>query len=217
MRIIPLITALLCAGAVDARQYPFLVTGQAGVPLVDVVIAGGPITATTSPVDTVVDQVDKAFDPFVSAVRRGTRVSFPNSDNIRHHVYSFSPAKTFEIRLYQDEPPGPPIAFDSTGVVALGCNIHDNMLSYVFVTDRPFFDVTDSNGRARFESELPITTVDVWHPALSADARTTVTVELSSLDMRDGRYHIALDIARQVDDPQAVNDDRDRFQRFSPE
>ncbi|WP_404398767.1 methylamine utilization protein [Idiomarina loihiensis] len=82
----------------------------------------------------VVDQVDKQFTPTVSAVEPGTDVVFPNSDNIRHHVYSFSEAKNFELKLYSDKEK-PSVNFDKAGIVTLGCNIHDQIVAYVLVSD----------------------------------------------------------------------------------
>jgi hypothetical protein len=96
----------------------------------------------------------------------GTAVSFPNSDNIRHHVYSFSPAKKFELPLYSGVP-AEPVIFDKVGFVTLGCNIHDWMIAYVAVLPTPYFQVTRQDGRAVLK-DLPAGqyTVQVWHPAL---------------------------------------------------
>ena len=95
----------------------------------------------------IVDQVNKQFVPQVSVVEAGTAISFPNKDNIRHHVYSFSAAKTFELKLYSGKPSNP-VVFDHPGVVTLGCNIHDVMLGYVVVVDTPFHAVADAHGVA---------------------------------------------------------------------
>ena len=96
----------------------------------------------------------------------GTSVMFPNSDNIRHHVYSFSPAKKFELPLYSGVP-AEPVVFDKVGFVTLGCNIHDWMIAYVAVLPTPYFQVTRQDGRAVLK-DLPAGqyTVQVWHPAL---------------------------------------------------
>ena len=120
--------------------------------------------STISPVPAVMDQVDKAFLPLVLAVEEGRQVSFPNSDNIRHHVYSFSEPKRFEIKLYANKPKDP-IEFDNSGVVVLGCNIHDSMIGYIFVSKWQDFRVTDSTGRVTFkqQSALP-ERILVWHP-----------------------------------------------------
>ena len=91
--------------------------------------------------DAVVDQVDKEFTPKVNAILVGTSVIFPNHDNVRHQVYSFSPAKRFELPLYAGVP-AQPVVFDTPGVVVLGCNIHDWMVGYVYVSESPYFAKT---------------------------------------------------------------------------
>lgn len=113
-----------------------------------------------------VKQSGALFSPFVLPVRRGATVSFPNFDEFRHHVYSFSKTKRFQLRLYgQDETKH--IVFDEAGVVALGCNIHDNMLAYVYVTDNPYFKTTGASGSVEFEAlEVGEYEIYVWHPDL---------------------------------------------------
>jgi hypothetical protein len=86
----------------------------------------------------------------VSVVQAGTMVNFPNRDDVRHHVYSFSPAKRFEIKLYAGTPVDP-VPFDKTGEVVLGCNIHDHMIAYVYVVESPWFGKTDKDGVAKIE------------------------------------------------------------------
>jgi hypothetical protein len=102
----------------------------------------------------------------VTAVQVDTAVIFPNSDNIRHHVYSFSPAKKFELPLYSGVP-AEPVVFDKVGFITLGCNIHDWMIAYIAVLPTPYFQVTRQDGRAVLK-DLPAGqyTVQVWHPAL---------------------------------------------------
>lgn len=114
----------------------------------------------------VIDQRDKQFVPYVTAVQVGTSVIFPNSDKIRHHVYSLSPAKKFELPLYSGVPAAP-MVFDQPGFVTLGCNIHDWMIAYVGVVPTPFFQVTGNDGRAVLK-ELPAGkyTVEAWQPSL---------------------------------------------------
>lgn len=114
----------------------------------------------------VMDQRDLQFMPRVLAVRTGTSVKFPNSDNIRHHVYSFSPAKRFELRLYKGTP-SEPVLFDKPGLVVLGCNIHDWMLGYVYITDDPWFVVSDDQGHARLELPAGTYQVSLWHPQVT--------------------------------------------------
>jgi hypothetical protein len=96
-------------------------------------------------------------------VQTGTPVQFPNHDTVRHHVYSFSPAKTFEIKLYVGTP-AQPVVFDKPGTAVLGCNIHDQMVAWVHVVDTPWFALT-RQGAARIE-DAPAGTyqLQVWHP-----------------------------------------------------
>jgi plastocyanin len=118
------------------------------------------------PVLGVMDQINKEFVGPVLAVPVGSSVEFPNSDDVHHHVYSFSNAKRFELPLYTGRPASP-VVFDVPGVVTLGCNIHDWMVGYVYVASSRFFAVTDSNGQARI-SELPAGDHQLllWHSSL---------------------------------------------------
>jgi hypothetical protein len=84
----------------------------------------------------------------VMVVTKGTAVSFPNLDTVRHHVYSFSPVKRFEIKLYVGTPSNP-VVFDQPGVAVLGCNIHDDMAAWMVVVDTPYHAMTGSDGTAR--------------------------------------------------------------------
>lgn len=93
-------------------------------------------------------QKDRQFMPLVTVVQVGTPVSFPNRDPIRHHVYSFSPPKPFEIKLYVGTP-ADPVVFDKPGEVVLGCNIHDHMLAYVYVVESPWFGKSGADGKVR--------------------------------------------------------------------
>jgi plastocyanin len=135
--------------------------------------AGGVTRVAERPREGVVDQVDKEFVPKVLVVLVGTPVMFPNHDNVRHHVYSFSPAKRFELPLYAGVP-AKPVLFDMPGVVVLGCNIHDWMVGYVYVSESPYFAKTGQDGKARIAGLAPGSyVVRVWHPQLAADEETT--------------------------------------------
>jgi hypothetical protein len=116
-----------------------------------------------------VAQKDLTFVPFVTAVQKGSAIEFPNQDKTRHHVYSFSPAKVFELKLYAGKPEAP-VIFEKAGVVALGCNIHDYMQAYVYVGTSPFLAVTNVDGVATF-AELPAGEyqVKLWHPWQQSD------------------------------------------------
>jgi len=109
------------------------------------------------------DQVNRQFLPHILVVNKDTKIDFPNSDKIKHHVYSFSSAKTFEIKLYSDKSSEPRL-FDQVGEVTLGCNIHDWMLGYVYVVDTPWFGTTDVQGNINFEVPDGKYTLKTWHP-----------------------------------------------------
>lgn len=109
-------------------------------------------------------QRDREFIPYLTIVQTGTAVEFPNRDPFKHHVYSFSPPKIFEIKLYAGKP-AKPVIFDTPGVIALGCNIHDWMEAYVLVTDTPYFAKTGKDGRAHI-ADVPAGSyrLKYWHP-----------------------------------------------------
>jgi len=108
-------------------------------------------------------QAAKTFMPAMSAVQTGTAIHFPNRDTVRHHVYSFSKAKSFELKLYIGTP-AQPVVFDTPGIVVLGCNIHDQMVAYVMVADTPWLAVTDAQGQGRM-ADLPEGEYELqyWH------------------------------------------------------
>ena len=89
--------------------------------------------------------------PLVSVVQTGAAITFPNKDNIEHDVYSFSPAKRFELNLYHGIPASP-VVFDKAGLVVMGCNIHDSMIAYLLIVDTPWFAKTDASGRATIDN-----------------------------------------------------------------
>ena len=129
----------------------------------------------------VMDQKNRMFVPHVLAVQTGTGVRFPNSDDIRHQVYSFSTAKTFQLPLYKGTP-ARPVVFDKAGVATLGCNIHDRMTAYVVVVDTPHFGTAGKQGRVTLES-LPAGkyTVRLWYPEMRTEP-APLTVTLSGND-----------------------------------
>jgi len=128
-----------------------------------------------------VDQIDKEFVPHVKAVVVGAPVFFPNKDNIRHHVYSFSPVKTFELPLYSGTPANP-VVFDRPGVVTIGCNIHDWMLGFIYVAETPWVATTGRSGSAKLDGLPPGPyAVRVWHPRMEgSEAATTRAVTIGT-------------------------------------
>jgi plastocyanin len=162
--------ALLCASAaVCAANVDVTVTDAAGSPLADAVVMLEPVGAKL-PVKPMagaqIAQHALQFSPQVSVVTVGTPVMFPNQDTVKHHVYSYSPAKTFQIKLYAGVP-HTPIVFDKPGVAVLGCNIHDSMLAWVVVTDTPLW-ARSAAGRAKVADVPPGNyQMHVWHSSLN--------------------------------------------------
>jgi plastocyanin len=139
------------------------------------------------------DQVNHEFVPFVNPILVGSSVTFPNKDNVRHHVYSFSPAKRFELPLYVGTP-AQPVLFDKPGVVVLGCNIHDWMIAYIYVSESPYYAKTGIDGIARLVN-LPARayTVRVWHPRLEgAEEATRKLVDLGAAPSAELSYELRL-------------------------
>jgi len=165
-----------------AAELTITVQDPAGVPLASAVaflIPQASAAPSASGGTAVIDQINKQFVPQVLAIPVGTAITFPNKDNFRHHVYSFSPAKKFEIKLYSGEPAAP-VLFDKPGLVTLGCNIHDGMLAYIYVVDTSRFALSDAAGKLTLTGVPPGEyQLGVWHyrslPAGFAD-RQTVTL-----------------------------------------
>jgi len=120
-----------------------------------------------------VDQVDKEFIPYVTVVQRGSDITFPNNDNIRHQVYSFSPSKQFELPLYSGNAIRP-VTFDNNGAVAMACNIHDWMKAYVYVVDTDKFVISNGEGEGVI-TDLTNGEYEVllWHPKLKTSVEAT--------------------------------------------
>lgn len=130
----------------------------------------------------VMDQRNRMFVPHVLPIQTGTAVEFPNSDDVRHQVYSFSDPKKFQLPLYAGTPSSP-IVFDKPGEVVLGCNIHDRMSAYIVVVDTPHFAASGREGRVTLANLPPGRyMVHVWHADLRADP-VAVTVGATDRDL----------------------------------
>ncbi len=139
--VLALLAALARAGNAPGAQLAITLQGADGRALAGAVITARPLeepARRATPVHALMDQVDRAFVPDLLVIPVGSTVAFPNSDAVSHQIYSFSPAKRFQLPLYRGKP-YPPVHFEQAGVVTLGCNIHDEMLAYLLVTDAPYF------------------------------------------------------------------------------
>ena len=167
------ITFALLAAALPstAAEISVTVLDRDGHGIEDVVVtatpAGGkPFAAPVAKV-AVMDQRDRAFVPRVLVVSVGSRVEFPNNDSVSHQVYSFSPAKRFQLALYKGEI-HPPVTFDQAGLVVLGCNIHDSMVGYIYVTPAPYSGTTEASGTLALKDLPPDDyQIVVWSPYIA--------------------------------------------------
>lgn len=185
---------LAAAGTLHAATLEVEVRDFAGAPVPDAVVhvypKSGP--AAFRKRDAQVEQLDKTFVPLVTVVQTGTAVQFPNRDPIRHHVYSFSPAKPFELKLYSGTPAAP-VLFDKAGEVVLGCNIHDNMIAYVLVVDTPFFAKTNKEGKAKVDAlAAGDYEVRLWHFALALPAPEARAVKLRADETAPSAWKVGL-------------------------
>lgn len=165
--------ALLLAAAAGAATVDIQALGHDGKPLPDTVVflESREAKAAAKPlVGVEVAQDKRRFVHKVSIVTVGSEVRFPNLDTVRHHVYSFSPVKTFELKLYNGTPSSP-VLFDKPGIAVLGCNIHDAMVAWVVVVETPHYAQTDATGRLRLNDVPPGSyRLRSWHPGLPPGA-----------------------------------------------
>lgn len=209
-------TLSLAASPVVAKTLPPLqLVDQAGQPVSDVVARveqSQTSAAQEGPDVAVMDQVNLSFSPKVIAISTGTRVQFPNSDETRHHVYSFSPAKTFELQLFRGNE-APPVEFDEAGLVVVGCNIHDAMLGYIYVTDGQVYGVTDAGGGLTLPTFTAPDSAELvlWHP----DLDDTLALPLAGLDTTGDLLRIELPMTQRQAEPEpAAGGLRSRLQQF---
>jgi plastocyanin len=184
------------------------VTGSDGRPAENAIVelvsqTGAPDPAVTKvPVEAIVDQRDETFLPLVSLIRRNGHVVFTNNDTTMHQVYSFSDIKQFAFEIDEGQHSAP-VMFDKAGVAAVGCNIHDQMITYVYVAATPWAVRTDTNGRAEI-SDVPAGAyrATIWHsrlvpghspPAIplvvsGESAKLNASLALSADDMRRKKH-----------------------------
>jgi plastocyanin len=168
-----LVLAVVCVhGTAIAATVDVVVTDTNGNPAANAIVSLAPQNAalpapSNIPNEAVIDQRNQMFVPLVVTIRKGGHVVFANNDATMHQVYSFSQIKQFEYEIKQGEK-SPPVVFDKAGIAAIGCNIHDNMVAFVYVADSPWTVTTDEQGRAKLD-HVPdgAYRATVWHPKLA--------------------------------------------------
>lgn len=188
------LSLLFWASSLPAVAEPvrLLVQDEKGAPLADAVIMAPGPAAIPPASAAVMDQINKTFVPHVLVIEQGRHVVFPNSDNIRHHVYSFSKPKPFEIKLYSGSQQSP-ILFDKPGIVALGCNIHDSMSGYIVVSDTANVAQTDATGKVVLNVKDRDALLRVWHPLLLKGNQSAIQIPLPAAS-NDGVTTITLSL-----------------------
>ena len=207
MRLLVIVLALLAAGQAAAADLTVTVRSPTGKPVADAVVTvfpasgvpGGPIHFDWP---LRMAQHNLQFDPFVLVVPVGGVVAFPNQDEVRHHVYSFSTPHPFQLKLYgKDETRT--VKFEKPGVIALGCNIHDQMVAFIKVVETPYAAKTDAAGNVILHGLPPgAVTIHVWHPYIKggvddvsrpatlkpAGGHEAIAIDTRAVERRSGPY-----------------------------
>lgn len=189
------------SGTPFAASIDIDVKGINGISLADVAVSVESVSGTASmrPRATEIEQKNRKFMPLMTVVQTGSEIAFPNNDTVRHHVYSFSPAKPFELKLYSGTPSSP-VLFDKPGIVVIGCNIHDRMVAYIQIVNTPYFGKTGETGQVRI-NDLPAGKyrIRAWHPQMLAGgtipesevtvARQDLAITIAMTPGTDGKPH----------------------------
>jgi len=191
--------SLTTAAFAGAAELTVTTKGGKGEAVADAVVTLIPLDAPVPPPRpdqrTEIAQENQEYTSYVTIVQAGSTVFFPNKDSVQHHVYSLSKAKKFELPLYN---PGQAesFVFDVSGVVTLGCNIHDWMLAYLVVVPTPWFGKTDGLGAAIITAPAGRYRLQLWHPRMTA----TITEEITLAESPDNRreFTVALKAERRI-------------------
>lgn len=181
MQPLPLLAWLILATTTAAGAAELTVTTRDGKggSVADAVVALIPLDAPVPPpVSTAhveIAQQNQEYSSYVTIVQAGSKVFFPNKDTVQHHVYSLSKARKFELPLYN---PGQAesFVFDVSGVVTLGCNIHDWMIAYLIVVPTPYYAKSDGLGSATVTAPAGRYRLQLWHPRMTAAITEEVTL-----------------------------------------
>ena len=182
-----------------AANLTLQITDATAQPAVDVVAYAEPASGQVLPKPAhgtmQIEQKARRFAPIVTVIQTGTAISFPNHDSVRHQVYSFSPAKVFELKLYSGAG-GEPVIFDKPGTVIVGCNIHDQMAAYIQIVDTPWFGKSDATGKLVLDNLIPGKyRLKIWHPNLPAG--TAASDQLVTIGSSDQTIALAVPFKTQ--------------------
>jgi plastocyanin len=178
-----------------AKTLIFHTEDQNGKSLKNVVILAGKegeLIKSSHRSIAIMDQIHKAFVPHVLTIVQGTPVDFPNSDQILHHIYSFSKPKVFQTKLYSGKP-DTPILFNKPGIEVLGCNIHDSMIGYIVISDTDYWGQSNKQGAIKINMPIIPSNIRIWHPRQTTNINHMQTIALPKPSIT-GDYIIKLNI-----------------------
>ncbi len=181
----PVIILLLLTHIVSASAAEFscTITSNKGEPVAEAVISLVPLDAAAPPVSATAQveivQQSQEFTSYITVVQSGTKVVFPNHDTVQHHIYSLSKPKKFELPLYN---PGQAesIVIDIPGLVTIGCNIHDWMITHLVVVPTPWFAKSDAQGSAKITAPAGRYRLEIWHPRGTMTAKEITLADNSA-------------------------------------
>jgi plastocyanin len=105
----------------------------------DVVVwIDGPMPAAPSPKNGVITQTGIRFSPAFLVVVAGQTIEMPNDDNVTHNVYSTSPAKRFNLGVYE-KGQSRSVTFEKPGFVDVKCWLHKRMNATILVVPNRFY------------------------------------------------------------------------------
>ncbi len=195
-RLVGIFTLMFIATSAFGSDVDVFVVDRDGQPVVDVAVyamkLNGKINLPAPTASAVMDQIDRQFVPHLLVVQTGTPVEFPNSDTVAHHVYSFSHPNKFMLPMYKGEQ-HPPVTFEHSGVVSIGCNIHDHMLGYILVVDSTTFTKTDEKGKGSLSLDNPQDyEISIWSPRIrDGDELLSKPVVMSGNPKSEVKFHLA--------------------------
>jgi len=195
----PWLFAIVLAHAATAAELNVAIKGNKGETVADAVVSlvplDAPVSAPAPSAPHEIAQQNQEYASYVTVVQAGSTVMFPNRDTVQHHVYSLSKAKKFELPLYN---PGAAesLVFDVSGVVALGCNIHDWMLAYLVVVPTPYFAKSDDRGAAAVSAPAGRYQLQLWHPRLATPLTEEITLADGTAARRE--FTLALKADRRI-------------------
>ena len=173
-----------------AAEFFCTINSSKGDPVADTVVSLVPLDAPATPVaanaQVEIAQQGQEFVPFVTVVQAGTKVVFPNRDTVQHHVYSLSKPKKFELPLYNPNQ-AESLVFEVPGLVTLGCNIHDWMISHLVIVPTPWFAKSDTQGSVKLTAPAGRYRLEIWHSRSAA-----VTKEITLADNAAAKENITL-------------------------